>query len=307
MGTVRKLSVGREHVTLGQAVTAYLAAPDGPESAATRRVYGGTYRALLAALGEDAAVGDLTPAGLGEWFASRWADARSATWNTNRGALRSLLRFCETQGWIASAADLIHSVGQRKRSPDRSRALPRADVEQLLAREDVSLRERTFWRLAYESAARSAELLALNVEDLDLPNRRAHVVRKGGSADVITWSTRTARLLPRLLKGRKTGPVFLTERRARVELPPGDIDPESGRARLSYVQAEHLFKAASSGATLHQLRHSALTHLAEDGMSAPMLMTKSGHASISSLAKYARPSAEALAKWEAEHDPARRR
>ena len=259
MGTVRKLSTGREHVTLGQAVTAYLTAPDGPGSAATRRVYGGTYRALLGALGEDAAVGDLTPAGLGEWFASRWADARPATWNTNRGAVQSLLRFCETQGWIACAADRIRSVGQRERSPDRSRALSRANVEQLLARDDVSLRERAFWRLAYESAARSAELLALNVEDLDLPNRRARVVRKGGSADVITWSTRTARLLPRLLKGRKSGPVFLTERRARVELPPGDIDQENGKARLSYVQAEQLFKAASGGATLHQLRHSALT------------------------------------------------
>jgi integrase len=106
------------------------------------------------------------------------------------------------------------------------------------AREDASLRERTFWRLAYDSAARSVELLTHNVEDLDLPNRRARVVRKGGSADVITWSTRTARLL----KGRKTGPVFLTERRARVELPPGDIDQDSGRAQLSYVQAEQLFK-----------------------------------------------------------------
>src|SRR6516165_5959955 len=29
VGTVRKLSTSREHVTLGQAVTAYLAAPDG--------------------------------------------------------------------------------------------------------------------------------------------------------------------------------------------------------------------------------------------------------------------------------------
>jgi integrase len=208
-------------------------------------------------------------------------------------------RTSSAPGSFRLGEDLVHCL--------RSRALSRANVGQLLTREDASLRERTFWRLAYESAARSAELLALNVEDLDLPNRRARVRRKGGSADVITWSTSTARLLPRLLKGRKSGPVFLTERRARVELPPGDIDQHSGRARLSYVQAEQLFKAASGGATLHQLRHSALTHLAEDGMSAPMLMTKSGHTSITSLARYARPSAEALARWEAEHDPARRR
>jgi hypothetical protein len=79
-----------------------------------------------------------------------------------------------------------------------------------------------------------------------------------------------------------------------VELPPGDIDPESGRARLSYTHAEALFKAASGGATLHQLGHSALTHDAEDGTSTPLLMARSGHTSIRSLAKYAWVAAEGL-------------
>jgi integrase len=60
------------------------------------------------------------------------------------------------------------------------------------------------------------------------------------------------------------------------------------------MHAEALFKAASGGATLHQLRHSALTHDAEDGTSTPMLMARSGHTSVRSLAKYARVSAEAL-------------
>ena len=58
---------------------------------------------------------------------------------------------------------------------------------------------------------------------------------------------------------RAAGPVFVTERKARVQLPPSDPDP-AGHARLSYRQAEVIFKAASGGATLHQLRHSALTH-----------------------------------------------
>ena len=74
-----------------------------------------------------------------------------------------------------------------------------------------------------------------------------------------------------------------------------DDGPASGRARLSYRQAEDLFKAASGGATLHQLRHSALTH-DEAGASTPMLMAKSGHTSVASLARYARPSAEAVAR-----------
>jgi len=146
----------------------------------------------------------------------------------------------------------------------------------------------------------------LNVEDLDLPNRRARVCRKGDAIDVIVWQTGTARLLPRLLKGRKSGPVFVTERKARVQLPAADLDP-SGRARLSYQQAAALFSEASGGATLHQLRHSALTHDAEDGTGTPMLMARSGHTSVRSLAKYAKVSAEALQRHQAERDPARRR
>jgi len=81
------------------------------------------------------------------------------------------------------------------------------------------------------------------------------VRRKGGAIDVIVWQTGTARLL----KGRKTGPVFLTDRRARVQLPPRDINQASGRARLSYRQAEDLFKAASRGATLHDTPRSRTT------------------------------------------------
>jgi integrase/recombinase XerC/integrase/recombinase XerD len=49
-----------------------------------------------------------------------------------------------------------------------------------------------------------------------------------------------------------------------------------------------------------------LTHAAEDGASTPMLMKMSGHVSVRSLGKYARPSAEALARWRAETDPAAR-
>ena len=98
----------------------------------------------------------------------------------------------------------------------------------------------------------------------------------------------------------------MTERKARVQLPAADLD-ERGRARLSYQQAEALFARASGGATLHQLRHSALTHDAETGTGTPMLMKRSGHTSVRSLVKYAQVSAEALMRHQAEHDPARRR
>ena len=175
-------------------------------------------RALAAEFGGATDAAALQPPAVAAWFTSRWGARSPSRWNVALDALRSASRYWADQGWITE------------------------DPARLLR------------RMLYETAARSAEVLRLDVEDLDLPNRRAKVRRKGGAIDVIVWQTGTARLLPRLLKGRKSGPLFLTGRRARVELPPGDIDPASGRARLSYRQAEALFRAASGGATLHQLR-----------------------------------------------------
>jgi integrase/recombinase XerD len=90
---------------------------------------------------------------------------------------------------------------------------------------------------------------------------------------------------------------------------PATVDrcPETGRAWLSYHRAEALFHKASSGRTLHQLYHSALTHLAEQNTSLPLLMAKSRHASLRSLQRYARPGTEAVAALTAATDPARRR
>ena len=63
---------------------------------------------------------------------------------------------------------------------------------------------------------------------------------------------------------------------------------------------------ASGGWTLHQLRHSRLTHLAEAGVGLPLLMTKSRHTSLTSLAIYAKPTFDAVAAATDALDPARR-
>jgi len=300
--TVHRLSPSG--VTLGLAVDAYLATLAGAEHASTRRKYGQFLRRALAEFGEGSSLDEIDAQRFAAWFTGQWADCAPATWNLALAAVRAAAAYWTAQDWIA--ADPSRMLKHRKPRADRDRALTRAEVDRLLTRKDVGLRDRVLWRLLYETAARSGEVLALNVEDLDLPNLRARVRRKGGAVDTIHWQTGSARLLPRLLKGRKSGPLFVTERKARVQLPAADLD-EHGHARLSYQQAEAIFKTASGGATLHQLRHSALTHDAEDGTGTMMLMGRSGHTSVRSLARYARVSAEAVARHQAERDPARRR
>jgi integrase/recombinase XerC/integrase/recombinase XerD len=125
--------------------------------------------------------------------------------------------------------------------------------------------------LLYDSAARAGEALGLDVPGLDLANRQARARTKGGHTRPLHFQTAAARLLARLTAGRQVGPVFLTARRAAAHrvMAAADLDPASGRARLSYEMAEQLFKRHSGGKTLHQLRHSRLTHLGEANVSAP--------------------------------------
>jgi integrase len=70
----------------------------------------------------------------------------------------------------------------------------------------------------------------------------------------------------------------------------GDLDPESGRARLSYEMAEQLFKQATNGKTLHQLRHSRLTHLGEANVGALLLMAISGHKQLATCSSTSSPA-----------------
>jgi hypothetical protein len=102
----------------------------------------------------------------------------------------------------------------------------------------------------------------------------------------------------RELTGVATYLAGLLQSKPRVAIwavPAGlDLDPASGRARLSYRRAAELFRVRT-GWTLHQLRHSALTHAAEDGTNLPLLLARSRHASVRSLERYARPGPEAVA------------
>ena len=74
-------------------------------------------------------------------------------------------------------------------------------------------RERLLWRMLYETAARAREILLLNVGDVNVANKAAMAIGKGGNAEPIGWETDTVRLLPRSSRA---------QRRAIVHLQPGE-------------------------------------------------------------------------------------
>ena len=291
---------------MAAAISAFLA--EHQLSPGSQRVYAGALRTLQDHLGADTSLAVLDEARIArqfaDWFHRRYGQTAPATRVRQLAILRSACAFWRQRGWLST--DPTAGL-ERPRIPlDRTKALTREQIASLWRRDDVPLRERAFWRLLYETAARANEILSLDIEDLDLPNKRARVRSKGGAVEWVFWQTGAALLLPRLLAGRTIGPVFLADRQPTRAVPSVDRCPLTGRARLSYRRAAELFGEVTTGWTLHQLRHSALTHAAEDGTNTPILLARSRHASVRSLERYARPGPEAVARHVAEHDPARR-
>ncbi len=137
---------------------------------------------------------------------------------------------------------------ERKREPrDETKAIAYDTLDELWSRPRIGLREKTPWRMLYETAARANEILALNIEDLDLDRKQAAVTAKGGHREVVIWASGTARLLPRYLDRRRRGPVFVTTRQPNVVPADRDRCPDTGLGRLSYQTAWKLFNEASGG------------------------------------------------------------
>ena len=184
-----------QRTTLGMAVDAFFS--DRALSAATRRTYGATYRAMLEAFGAEAGLSELTSAKLHRWITARWGQSAPATWNARLTALRVLTGYCQRQGWLTR--DPTKAFEHRRMPRDDTRAISFEELDALWSRGEVPLREKLLWRMLYATAARASEVLAVNVEDLDLARKRATITGKGGNREVIVWDAATARLLPRYL------------------------------------------------------------------------------------------------------------
>lgn len=288
--------------TWDTAVDAFLGARN--YSPSTVKSYRLTLNTLGAVVGHATPVGSLDAGDLAAAHATAYGASAPATWNRTRATVEAFLRWLGRQEFTSRKLATRYSERcERRRVPDGApRAVEYPVLERLWTRKDIPLRERTLWRMLYETAARAEEVLQLDVQDLDLAERRAETTRKGGHRDVLVWGTGTARLLPRLIGSRRAGPVFLAAQPPQHVRPAAtyDLDPVSGLPRLSYRRAAELFSEYSGGLTLHQLRHSAIVDLLEAGYDASLVRAKTGHRSLRSFSVYAKPSTRAVAAMTAE-------
>lgn len=205
-------------------------------------------------------------------------------------AVRALHRFLIREGRIA--VDPTAKVG----SPRRGRALPKAiavrEVEALLElpRSDVlGRRDRAILEVLYGAGVRISELVALDVDDIDLDD---------GSVLVRSGKGSKARRLPLGRVARRALSDYLAVSRkelagrSRGGGARGALFLNARGERLSRQGCWKIIKRYAHAARLgsrvspHTLRHSFATHMLEAGADIRVVQELLGHASLATTQVY---------------------
>lgn len=145
----------------------------------------------------------------------------------------------------------------------------------------LGLRDRAMLELVYASGLRAAELVSLNLPDVNPFTRQLDVVGKGGRRRTVFFGITAAHWLHR----------YLNEARPEIGGPPTLACPEprdaplflnARGARLTTRGLQLIVKkhAVLYWITPHTLRHCFATHLLENGASLRHIQDLLGHASI---------------------------
>ena len=196
--------------------------------------------------------------------------------------LRTFFRFLCREGVLErNPARALQSPRLEKRIPA---PLDEAQVEALLdvPGDDVaSVRARALLELLYATGIRCAELVGLDVGEVDLEARMVRVLGKGSKERIVPFGTRARMALRAWLRARlglrpKTDAVF-------INLRGGRLSDRSVRALLGRrVRQVSLTRRCSP----HTLRHSFATHLLARGADLRAIQELLGHASLSTTQRY---------------------
>ena len=234
-----------------------------------------------------------TLAELRAWLASAVEEGKSRSTLARRtAALRAFSSWATREGYL----DV--DVAQRLATPAVGKHLPTvmspAKAGELMmnavsADEAHFLRDSAMLEFLYATGTRVAELVGLDIDDIDLSRRTARVTGKGNKQRVVPFGESAAEALEQWLEvGRPhlagdTLAVFVGTRGGR-------IDPRQVR-RVVEKAAQ---VTGAPGLTPHGLRHSAATHLLEGGADLRVVQELLGHSSLQTTQVYTHVSAQRL-------------
>ncbi len=211
--------------------------------------------------------------------------------------LKGFWRWAQREGLAA------RSPADRLRAPRVKPPLPRVlqvDEASRLAESPLRLRDRALIEVAYGSGLRVSELVALDVDDVDLTGRVILVRRgKGGKDRMVPLGASAAAAVAELLveRGGAAGALFQNRTGRRLSSRSAyTVVHESGRGE------------GFPDVHPHALRHSFATHLLSAGADIRSIQEMLGHASMSTTQRYTRLDLDTLQRaYRDAHPHARRR
>lgn len=210
-------------------------------------------------------------------------------------ALRSFFKYLMREGVVPM--NPARSVATPKREKTLPAVLQTADIAILFEQPDHSplgIRDRAWLELLYASGLRISELVAIDLEDLELRSRLVKVRGKGAKERIVPFGSKAQQALQTYLATRADDEpaLFLNYRGER-------ITTRSVRRLFDrYVRAASL----KAGVSPHTLRHSFATHLLNAGADLRSIQELLGHASLSTTQKYTHLNdAELIATYKKAH------
>jgi integrase/recombinase XerC len=216
---------------------------------------------------------------LGELHKQRISATSSAR---KLSAIRTFVKFLRRE-------DLIEDdPGSLVAAPKRPETIPSHltidEMNRLLEMPDSSTplgrRDRAILELFYASGIRLSELVALDLEDVDLAGRMVRVMGKGRKERIVPFNQKAARALRAWLKDRmaltRGDALFVNARGGRL----------TGRSVQRLVARYVSSCSTRLGVSPHALRHSFATHLLQNGADLRAIQELLGHVRLSTTQRY---------------------
>ena len=220
-------------------------------------------------------------------------------------AVRSFFKYLLREGQVH------HNPAQGVRAPRMPRKLPKAlDVDQMNRLLEIQgddplvVRDRAILELLYSSGLRLAELVSLNLADVDLKDAMVRITGKGSKTRVVPIGRMARDALQQwfqirhALAGNGENAVFVSRRGTR-------LSPRTIQQRL---HEWGIRQGVDTGIHPHKMRHSFATHLLESSGDLRAVQELLGHADISTTQVYTHLDFQHLASvYDKAHPRARKK
>ena len=218
----------------------------------------------------------------------------ASTVNSSLSAVRSFFRFALSRklvdrdpSYVVKGPKKQKPLPQFVREEDMNRLL---DTPQMWEEGFVGLRARTIIILFYETGIRLAELIGLDVEDVDLATRQLKVTGKRNKQRIVPFGEELETAIREYLKQRD---------RLSVRIDDALILSDKGK-RMTRSQVEKIVKQHLSLTTTlkkrspHVLRHSFATAMLNNGAGLESVRRLLGHESVATTQIYTHTTFEQL-------------